>query len=381
MASMVAIQCVPDCWRPHSGRPKALARSFSLILLALPQLALGAERSILDRLEGEVASILSGAAPTVVGVCSTCPRTDLASDDPAAADATLLKIGSGVVFQAPDLVLTAEQLVRDALAIEIIRHDGRQVAAEALGSDVELGIAVLRAPLGDSAVPPIGDADTIRAGHWAIVAAAPLDEGNVAGALGAFSAVPGPGELMEVSLPALSLSLGAPVFNSQGHLVGLIVWGDMRAQALEPAMAGGGSVQTQVVSGQLWLAVPIGRAFSLAKRVVERGEFEYGWLGVAVTDTPAPGGSARPTVGVVVDGVVRDSPAYYAGVRPGDVLLRYDGVDVPDYQALMQMVRATEVGTDILLEMRRGSVRMASVVSIVERSATAPEIRHRRRSR
>jgi serine protease Do len=94
-------------------------------------------------------------------------------------------------------------------------------------------------------------------------------------------------------------------------------------------------------------AIPIDLAKPIVAQLRTTGRVTRGWLGVSIQPlTPELARSFGVTEreGALVGSVVDGSPAARAGIRPGDVILQYDGKDVDDPRALSVLVAGTEVG-------------------------------------
>ena len=105
-------------------------------------------------------------------------------------------------------------------------------------------------------------------------------------------------------------------------------------------------------------AIPVSIARSVLEQIVATGEVVRGWVGVEIQDlTPelAESFGYRNTVGALIAGVLRGSPADRAGIRPGDVLVALDGETVRDPRAMLDMVAALPPGKRSVFTVRRGT--------------------------
>jgi serine protease Do len=83
------------------------------------------------------------------------------------------------------------------------------------------------------------------------------------------------------------------------------------------------------------------------------GKVQRGWLGIRPID-PSRVGVELPT-GALVGIVVPGSPAHRAGIARGDVILKFDGVEIDDAERLRWMSANAGVGKKITLHVRRGA--------------------------
>ena len=90
-------------------------------------------------------------------------------------------------------------------------------------------------------------------------------------------------------------------------------------------------------------AIPIDMAINVAEQLRDEGSVARGWLGVVIQevtrDLAMSFGLDRPR-GALVTRVLPDGPAADAGLREGDVILRFDGEAVPRSAALPALVGA-----------------------------------------
>jgi S1-C subfamily serine protease len=90
---------------------------------------------------------------------------------------------------------------------------------------------------------------------------------------------------------------------------------------------------------------------AIARQLIERGVVQRAYLGVRMDDSFGPATAARLGLprpqGALIDDVTPDTPADNAGMRVGDVVLRFANVSVDDYAHLKNLVGLTEVDTEV----------------------------------
>jgi serine protease Do len=152
---------------------------------------------------------------------------------------------------------------------------------------------------------------------------------------------------------------GGPLFNTDGEVIG---------------------VNTAILS-QTGNSVGIGFATptSIVRPVVEQilryGEIRRGWLGVRLAnlnEAVAERAGYHGDTGAVVTRITPNGPAAAAGLRPGDVVVKFAGRDVADSRALTRMVGESAVGSRVELAIvrdRRRMTVMATIQRLVETAA------------
>ncbi|HMB47006.1 MAG TPA: PDZ domain-containing protein, partial [Afifellaceae bacterium] len=135
---------------------------------------------------------------------------------------------------------------------------------------------------------------------------------------------------------------GGPLFNLDGDVVGI------NTAIISPT---GGSIG-------IGFAIPSELALPVIDQLREFGETRRGWLGVRiqqVTDEIAESLGMENAMGALVGGVTEGGPAEKSGLLPGDVVLRFDGKDVPEMRDLPRIVADTAVGKSVdVVVLRKG---------------------------
>jgi S1-C subfamily serine protease len=227
-----------------------------------------------------------------------------------------------------DVIVTAAPLVRGASGFSAVMRDGTRVLATLLGTDPMTGVAVLRCDCGPLQAAPAPAA----APHPGDVVLTLTSAGMAVGAVTAVDvdAPSADGEpvldAIATDLPAGSAPLGAPVLDSHGELVGMIV-------------SSGAVRQT--------LAAPVASVRAAAAQLVASGTVAHGWLGVT---------EAAPTpVGLAVGAVEPGSPASGAGIAPGDLIVAVDGRPVRTMEDLQAAVALRAPGRTVSVTLQRGA--------------------------
>jgi S1-C subfamily serine protease len=135
-------------------------------------------------------------------------------------------------------------------------------------------------------------------------------------------------------------------------------------------------INTAIVAGGsgIGFAIPSNMAQRIYTELVAKGRVTRGWLGVSIqplTDELARSFGAKDTKGVLVSDVLADSPAARAGLKPGDILLEFDGKAMEAPGDLQRAVGLTTPGQAAKLKVWRDQGDRTVEVKIGE----APEER------
>ena len=253
-------------------------------------------------------------------------------------------LGSGFLLSAEGLIVTNHHVIEDAEQIEVTLADGERLAAEIMGRDPKTDLALLKVET-DEALPFVsfGDEEDIRVGDWVIAIGNPFGLGGTvtAGIVSGFKRDinSGPYDSFIQTDAAINWgNSGGPLFDLQGRVIGI------NTKILSPS---GGSVG-------IGFAIPASIAAGVIDQLREYGETRRGWLGVRiqqVSEEIAAGLGMDEARGALVSGVTPDSPAQKAGIRAGDVILRFADRPVEKMRDLPLLVAETRadrrVGVDL----------------------------------
>ncbi|MEH6645033.1 DegQ family serine endoprotease [Sulfitobacter sp.] len=275
-------------------------------------------------------------------------------DDDTPAPRRSSALGSGFVISEDGYVVTNNHVIEGADEITIEFFSGDELIAKVIGTDPNTDIALLKVEA-DRPLPFVsfGNSDAARVGDWVIAMGNPLGQGFSvsAGIVSARNrALSGTyDDYIQTDAAINRGNSGGPLFNMDGAVIGV------NTAILSP---NGGS---------------IGIGFSMASNVVTRvvdqlkefGETRRGWLGVRIQDVTQDVADAmglKAATGALITDVP-EGPAKQAGLKTGDVILSFDGVDVADTRGLVRQVGNSPVGATVRVTvMREGKSQTIAVI-------------------
>lgn len=294
------------------------------------------------------------AAPAVVSINTrTTMRHPLAADpwfrfffgDRAE---THTGLGSGVIMHADGYVLTNNHVVAGADAIEVVLPDMRRTAARLIGADQESDLAVLKIELEALPVIALGSSDALQVGDRVLAIGNPFGVGQTVTS-GIVSAL----GRSQLGLNTYENFIQTDAAINPGNSGGALIDADGRLLGINTAIysRSGGSMG-------IGFAIPVSTAQQVLGSIVQHGRVIRGWIGVETADlTPELRETFAVPVasGVLIAGVLADSPAARAGLRPGDLITRVAGRDVTSTAELMTRTAALPPGQPARFEgYRRG---------------------------
>ncbi len=251
-------------------------------------------------------------------------------------------LGSGFVIDAEQgIVVTNNHVIDGADEINVILADNTTIRAELLGTDPRTDIAVLRIRT-DKPLTAVqwGNSDEALVGDWVLAIGNPFGLGGsvTAGIVSARGRDIRQGlydDFIQTDAAINRGNSGGPLFNLRGQVIGI------NTAIYSPS---GGSIG-------IGFSIPSNLAQHIVAQLRDDGRVRRGWLGVniqQVTDEIAealrlPGGARGALVARSQD----EGPAARAGIRSGDVILRFNGAEVREMRNLPRIVADTRVGAEV----------------------------------
>lgn len=255
-------------------------------------------------------------------------------------------LGSGFVIDASGLVVTNNHVIDGADEVTVILTDNTRLKAEVVGRDKKTDVALLRVkPAKPLKFVEFGDSDQARVGDWVMAIGNPLGLGGSV-TIGIVSARnrdihAGPYDNFIQTDAAINKgNSGGPLFDMDGRVVGINT---------AIASPNGGSIG-------IGFALPSKTAVAVVDQLKQFGETRRGWLGVRiqqVTDDIAEGLGMKEAKGALVAGISEGGPSAKAGIQAGDVIVKFDGKDVPNVRELPRMVADTAIDKKVPVTLLR----------------------------
>jgi len=259
--------------------------------------------------------------------------------------------GSGFIIDPGGLIVTNNHVVGTANQIIVSFSDGTQLAAHLIGADEATDIAVIRVNAGRR-LPAVtwGDSKQVQVGDWVLAAGNPFGFGGsvTAGIVSARGRELGTGpfdDFFQLDAPINPGNSGGPSFNMAGEVIGV------NSALVSPTGASIG----------IGFAIPSEIVTQVVAELLTHGRVDRGWLGVQV-DTQA---SRR--AGAMIAAVTPRGPAARSGLRPGDLVMLFNGTRVISSHELIQDVSSVNPGGVAHLRVKRQSQILEIPVTVGRR--------------
>jgi serine protease Do len=284
-------------------------------------------------------------------------------------------MGSGVIIDSTGYIVTNDHVIDDADRVRIDLKDGRTFCGEVVGEDEETDVALVKI---------VNDGKYSNNNHDIILPAATLGDsgklkvGQIAIAVGNAFGLPGGPTISAGVISALGRSLpgadfifegliqtdaavnpgnsGGPLADLQGNVVGI-------NQAMMPYAQGVG------------FAIPINTVKRVVEQIIERGRVVRPWLGisgVALNSSIARRfGLSSSDSGVLIIEVSPRSPAYEAGLRPGDVVVQIGSYQIKQIADILSALSKFSIGENVIITLVRMGITRRFSLRLMEAPASS----------
>ena len=303
-----------------------------------------AHAALLDEYSRAVVNAVERVAPSVVNI----EVQQRSKSQPSGIAGN----GSGFVITPDGFVLTNSHVVHGATRIVVNLSGGHDYPAQLIGDDPETDLAVIRIDAPQLVHVRLADSETLRVGQLAIAIGNPF------------------GFQASVTAGVIS-ALGRSMYSQSGRLIDNIIQTDA---ALNPGNSGGPLVNSagEVIGVNTAMIRPAqGICFAIASNtarlvagwLIRDGKIRRSYIGVAGQNVPLHRRVVRfyslpLETGVLVVSVEKNSPAERAGLRPGDLIVAFDGQPIGSVHDLHQVLVGEQIGVSASLTVIRHTEKL-----------------------
>ncbi|HSL24032.1 MAG TPA: trypsin-like peptidase domain-containing protein [Vicinamibacterales bacterium] len=274
-------------------------------------------------------------------------------------------LGSGVVVSADGYILTNSHVVGSLNAqITTTFADKREVRAKIIGVDELTDIALIKVDARDLPTLPWGDSSKLKVADWVLAIGNPYSLSQTV-TLGIVSAmrrslggqVAGYEDFIQTDAAINPGNSGGALVNARGELVGINT----------AIFSRSGGYQG------IGFAVPSNLARRVMDSLMKYGEVRRGSLGrldlVPLTTQLAEELGAPDTRGAVIYQMRRSSSAYAAGLRPGDIIVRFNGQEISDPSTFVRLLADAPIGSTVKVGIIRNGERREVTAKVSAQSS------------
>jgi Do/DeqQ family serine protease len=274
-------------------------------------------------------------------------------------------LGSGVVVSEDGYVLTNNHVIGNARAeVTVLLPDKRELRAKVVGVDEDTDIAVLKVDARNLPTLPWGDSSKLKVAEWVLAVGNPFGLLSQTVTLGIVSAT---GRSLEGRLATYEDFIQTDAAINRGNSGGALINARGELVGINTAIFS----ETGGYQG-IGFAVPSNLVRHVMEELITHGEVRRGTIsGIQLTPMTtryAEALGAANTKGVLVIRMSERSEAYAAGVRPGDIIVSFNGTTVDDSSHFMRLISDAQIGNTVTLGLFREGRTITAKVPIVKRS-------------
>ena len=315
------------------------------------------DQALLDAYSNAVIGVTERVGPAVVRVETVAARPNARQRG---------GVGSGIVISPDGLVLTNSHVVGSSMQIRIRDSEGGVTDARVLGVDPDTDLALLRADVSRNLhFAALGNSKNLRRGQLVVAIGNPL------------------GFESTVTAGVVS-ALGRSIRSVNGRTIEDVIQTDA---ALNPGNSGGPlvsssaeviGINTAIINGAqgICFAVASNTAQFVLSEIIRHGHVRRAYIGVSAQTAPIPRRHAVVAgidnkMGALLAQLEPDGPAAQAGLLPGDVVTRLDGVDIHGVDDLIRALDRDRIGRTLAMEVLRMGRARAIDIHPIERKTPA----------
>jgi serine protease Do len=273
-------------------------------------------------------------------------------------------LGSGLIVSADGMILTNAHVVKDADEIKVTLGDKRSFKAKVIGADPESDVAVLKIDAKDLPTGKFADSDKLRVGEIVIAVGNPfgfnqtVTSGIVSAKGRSNVGIIDYEDFIQTDAAINPGNSGGPLVNIEGEVVGITTAIASRSGGYQG----------------IGFAIPSNSAKLIMDDLVKTGKVRRGLLGVNiqdVTDSLAKSFGRAGSGGALVSQVIEGGPADKAGIKAGDIILKFNGEPVSGAAELKNLVGRVKPGSTAKLSVFRNKETVEITAHITERTKEA----------
>jgi S1-C subfamily serine protease len=271
--------------------------------------------------------------------------------------------GSGIIMNPEGYVLTNNHVIENARTVDVYLNDDKKYDGTVVGTDPDTDIAIIKIDGHNFYSGEFGNSDDIKPGQMVIAIGNSLGlSGGPTVTVGVVSAVrrniPSKQGILENMIQTDAAinpgNSGGPLIDSDGRIIAI-------NNAIIPYAQGIG------------FAIPINLAKEVANELISFGRIIRPWLGILGLDMNPKLASyyyLTSTERALIVRINEDSPAYHAGLQPGDIIIKINEKSIKNMEDLRRTVWKQKAGEKVKIQILRKHQRLTGIVLLTEMTAS-----------
>ena len=317
-------------------------------------------------------SVANKVLPSVVGIeVDFSVSANYPTFSAATQSSTSKATGSGVIISKDGYILTNNHIidtsssttskyytVSDANKVLVyLYEEDNPVEAKIIGSDSVTDLAILKIDRNDLTPAEIGDSDSVQVGEFAMAIGNPLDMRNTVTS----GIISGTNREIEDENGTMYTLIQTDAAINAGNSGGALVNADGKLIGINTLKMSGTGIEG------MGFAIPINSTTDISEQLISTGKVKRPYIGIGGTDvSEALSEYYNIPVGVYVRNIQSDGPAKSSDLKPGDVIIKFNGEKIETMSQLNKKKNECKIGDEITLTVSRGGEEVEVKITLTE---------------
>lgn len=317
-------------------------------------------------------SVANKVLPSVVGIeVDFSVSANYPTFSAATQSSTSKATGSGVIISKDGYILTNNHIidtssstssqyytVSDANKVLVyLYEEDTPVEAKIIGSDSVTDLAILKIDRNDLTPAEIGDSDSVQVGEFAMAIGNPLDMRNTVTS----GIISGTNREIEDENGTMYTLIQTDAAINAGNSGGALVNADGKLIGINTLKMSGTGIEG------MGFAIPINSTLDISEQLISTGKVKRPYIGISGTDVSEMLSEYyNIPVGVYVRSIQSDGPAKSSDLKPGDVIVKFNGEKIETMSQLNKKKNECKIGDEVTLTVSRGGEEVDVKVTLTE---------------
>lgn len=307
---------------------------------------------LLEEFDKAISEVVEGITPSVVNI-----RVIVKFQDIFGRIREEEGIGSGVIYAEDGYIITNNHVAGSAEELLVTLYDGSEYPAELVGADENTDVAVIKIEADNLKNASFTSIDSAKVGDLVIAVGSPFGLQQTV-TMGLISAKGRDISVSQETLYMVNLiqtdaainqgNSGGPLVNSAGKVIGI------NTLILSPSGASAG----------IGFAIPSDTVVNIAEQIIKYGKARIPFIGILM------GENKTDIIGAYIENTTEGSPAENAGIKSGDIITEFDGIEVKTSFDLLAQILRRDVGDVVNIKIYRDGEYLNITLELVEGPAT-----------